>query len=85
MLGCHGNIMEKDLSFEKGDLIRVKSKKGDWWRGELGDSLGVFPSTYVQPVGQPSLLPLESSIEAKGVPSPVFSSTVIQIYPFSVE
>ena len=66
---------EGDLSFVKGDLIKVTSKNtedGGWWRGELGGISGVFPSTYVQPVPppeQPSPVPVESPVPSGSAPA----------------
>ncbi|KAK7428194.1 hypothetical protein QQZ08_005260 [Neonectria magnoliae] len=42
-----------DLSFEKGDIIRVTQRTeidNDWWRGELRTDKGVFPANYCTPV-----------------------------------
>ena len=45
---CVGE-MEDDLSFQKGDLIRVLEENDDgWWLGELDGVVGVFPSNYVE-------------------------------------
>lgn len=39
---------EDELTFYKGSVINVISKDGDWWRGELGGQVGMFPYNYVQ-------------------------------------
>lgn len=39
-----------DLEFRKGDIIKVILSVGEWWQGELGDAVGMFPSNYVQMV-----------------------------------
>lgn len=35
-----------DLPFKKGDRIKVLSKDGGWWKGEMGDNMGMFPANY---------------------------------------
>ncbi|XP_021964596.1 intersectin-2 isoform X1 [Folsomia candida] len=40
-----------ELSFIKDDVIIVISKdEPDWWRGQIGGSVGLFPTNYVQPM-----------------------------------
>ncbi|CAH0548139.1 unnamed protein product [Brassicogethes aeneus] len=39
-----------DLTFNAGEMIAVVKKDGDWWTGKLGNSVGIFPSNYVQKV-----------------------------------
>lgn len=39
-----------ELSFHKGSVITVLDKEGEWWRGEVNDKEGLFPSNYVQPL-----------------------------------
>ena len=42
-----------ELTFVKDDIIRVISKdEPDWWRGELGNSIGLFPVNYVKSLSQ---------------------------------
>lgn len=42
-----------ELTFVKDDIITVISKdEPDWWRGQIGSSVGLFPVNYVQPVGE---------------------------------
>ncbi|EDR22022.1 proline-serine-threonine phosphatase interacting protein, putative [Entamoeba dispar SAW760] len=36
-----------ELSIKTGDIIKVLSKEGDWWIGELNGQTGQFPSNYV--------------------------------------
>lgn len=39
---------EGDLSFKAGDTINViEYENDDWWRGALGDNVGIFPSNRV--------------------------------------
>ena len=36
------------LSFKKGDILKLISKeKEDWWMGSLGENIGHFPSNLV--------------------------------------
>lgn len=37
-----------DLNFQKGEIIKVILSVGEWWQGELGDAVGMFPSNYVK-------------------------------------
>ncbi|XP_069578969.1 intersectin-2a isoform X2 [Brachyistius frenatus] len=39
-----------DLTFVEGDVVMVTEREGEWWRGCIGDQVGVFPSNYVRPV-----------------------------------
>ncbi|XP_068505369.1 intersectin-2a isoform X4 [Syngnathus scovelli] len=39
-----------DLTFEEGDVLVVTEREGEWWRGCIGDQIGLFPSNYVRPV-----------------------------------
>jgi hypothetical protein len=39
-----------ELSFHKGSVITVLGKEGEWWKGEVNDKCGLFPSNYVQPL-----------------------------------
>ncbi|XP_025153688.1 intersectin-2 isoform X3 [Harpegnathos saltator] len=48
---------EDELSFEKGDVISVLGKEETaWWRGELNGVSGVFPSNYVSPMLNDSVI-----------------------------
>ncbi|XP_069835438.1 neutrophil cytosol factor 2 [Dendropsophus ebraccatus] len=39
----------EDLSFKKGDIIKVLSKVSEeWWEGECHEKVGIFPSSFVQ-------------------------------------
>lgn len=42
---------EDELTFYKGSVIKVISKDGEWWKGELNGHVGVFPYNYVQELG----------------------------------
>ena len=38
-----------DLSFKKGDIIRVvRADESEWWTGRLKGKVGLFPITYVE-------------------------------------
>lgn len=37
-----------DLPFDKGDIIKVFDDSGSWWRGQIGEQKGSFPSNYVE-------------------------------------
>ena len=38
-----------ELTIAEGDIIRVIDQSdSDWWKGLLGDNVGVFPSAYVE-------------------------------------
>ncbi|KAJ8922264.1 hypothetical protein NQ315_004202 [Exocentrus adspersus] len=39
-----------DLTFNAGEVIAVYKKEGDWWTGKIGNTVGIFPSNYVQKV-----------------------------------
>lgn len=41
-------VEQGDLAFNTGDVITVLKKEGDWWTGKLGETIGIFPSNYVQ-------------------------------------
>ncbi|XP_005394302.1 PREDICTED: src kinase-associated phosphoprotein 1 isoform X2 [Chinchilla lanigera] len=46
---CHGNQPD-ELSFQRGDLIRVLSKEYNmygWWVGELNSLVGIVPKEYL--------------------------------------
>ncbi|KAG7279130.1 hypothetical protein CRUP_022325, partial [Coryphaenoides rupestris] len=38
-----------DLTFQEGDVILVSQREGEWWKGAIGDRIGLFPSNYVKP------------------------------------
>ena len=43
---------DDELSFQKGAVVNVTGKEDkDWWKGELNGVTGVFPSNYVQELG----------------------------------
>jgi len=38
-----------ELSFKEGDTIRLKKKLDEnWFEGEIGGKVGMFPTTYVE-------------------------------------
>ena len=42
-------VRDDELSLKLGDLIEIIEKRTDgWWRGQLNNSIGLFPSTYVK-------------------------------------
>ncbi|KAI0463789.1 hypothetical protein LJB42_002794 [Komagataella kurtzmanii] len=41
-------INDQDLSFKRGDHIKVLKQEGSWWKGELNGKVGNFPSNYVE-------------------------------------
>ena len=44
---------EDELSFAAGATIALLDKpEGDWWKGECDGRTGVFPSNYVEPIGE---------------------------------
>ena len=61
---CAG-ARDDDLSFSKGDVIRVKKKISDgWWRGALGDNVGMFPSNYVNVLDESAAAEAINAFEA---------------------
>ena len=48
---CHSTIarLSSELSFKKGDLIRVRRQiDSNWYEGELNRKVGIVPSNYVE-------------------------------------
>ncbi|CAL1185104.1 unnamed protein product [Candida parapsilosis] len=43
----HG-VEPGDLSFKKGNRIKILERTGDWWQGEIKGKQGLFPSNYVK-------------------------------------
>lgn len=42
-------LREDELTLKTGDVIEIIEKRSDgWWRGQLQNSIGLFPSTYVK-------------------------------------
>ncbi|XP_078576333.1 proline-serine-threonine phosphatase-interacting protein 2-like isoform X3 [Branchiostoma floridae x Branchiostoma japonicum] len=42
---------QQELTLRKGRHIRVLKRENDlWWHGEMDGKIGVFPSTYVEPI-----------------------------------
>lgn len=39
---------EKELSFNKGDVITVTDQDEEWWYGEIDGKEGLLPSNYVE-------------------------------------
>jgi hypothetical protein len=45
----------KDISFSKGDIVRlIDKKKNGWWLGEVGGRIGFVPSNYLGEMGSRS-------------------------------
>ena len=40
-----------DLHFSAGQVVRVVKKTSEWWTGQFGASIGVFPYNFVEPEG----------------------------------
>ncbi|KAI9294668.1 hypothetical protein K502DRAFT_291972, partial [Neoconidiobolus thromboides FSU 785] len=58
-----------ELGFHKGDIIKVVDDQyQNWWKGELHQSVGIFPSNYVEKLPESvtlddvALLELEASV-----------------------
>lgn len=44
-----------ELSFERGDVIKVLSRGyKEWWRGACNGKIGIFPVTYIEPLPEPT-------------------------------
>ena len=42
---------DQELSLKEGDIVTVVAKEDDiWWCGQYHSNLGMFPSTYVEPL-----------------------------------
>lgn len=42
-------VRNDELNLKQGDTIEIIEKRTDgWWRGQLNNSIGLFPSTYVK-------------------------------------
>jgi len=42
---------DDELAFNAGDIISLISKDEEaWWKGQLDDRIGVFPSNYVEEI-----------------------------------
>lgn len=57
-----------ELSFEKGDVIKVIDRMYDeWYTGAVGGRIGIFPVSYVEPLADPTTMELqrEAQEEAK--------------------
>ncbi|XP_075217000.1 dynamin associated protein 160 isoform X2 [Lycorma delicatula] len=59
-------LNEDELSFEKDDIITVIGRdEPAWWRGELKDATGLFPSNYVSPLSESPVSNISLSREEK--------------------
>ncbi|KAK4689366.1 signal transducing adaptor molecule, partial [Tremellales sp. Uapishka_1] len=53
-----------ELSFDRGDVIKVLDRGfKEWWRGACNGKIGIFPTTYVEAMPEPS--PRELQEEAQ--------------------
>ncbi|MBS0357817.1 MAG: protein kinase [Proteobacteria bacterium] len=70
----------EELTFSKGDKIKILSKEGIWWKGELNGKTGNIPSNYVKIIGENvkplPAIPLEEILVAPGKPKPVEDSPI---------
>ena len=41
---------ENEISFKKGDIVKVLDQDEGWWLGELDGKEGLFPANYVEAV-----------------------------------
>ncbi|ORX39295.1 hypothetical protein BD324DRAFT_619177 [Kockovaella imperatae] len=49
-----------ELNFERGDVIKVLDRGfKEWWRGACNGKIGIFPTTYVEAVAEPSAKELQ--------------------------
>lgn len=39
---------DNELSFQKGDILTIVAKHGDWWEAEMNGTSGLLPSNYVK-------------------------------------
>ena len=46
-------LVKDQLTFKEGDIVSVLDEFHDyWWKGQLGNKRGIFPSTYVKVIGE---------------------------------
>jgi hypothetical protein len=64
-----------ELTFTKGATITILEKKSQWWKGEFGGKIGMFPSNYVKEIEGTASPQLGSSTSATSgtTPSPRLS------------
>lgn len=53
-----------ELSFERGDVIKVLSRGyKEWWRGASNGKIGIFPVTYVEALPEPTASELQEEAQ----------------------
>ncbi|XP_074601027.1 dynamin associated protein 160 isoform X2 [Brevipalpus obovatus] len=63
---------DNQISFERGDVIKVKDEEDYWWLGEINGRIGWFPGLYVKPA-------------PGGISSDIDSDFFIAMYQFQSE
>ncbi len=81
---------QDDLSFKEGDVIRLKSRVGEWLRGELRGVCGLFPVAFVEiledlPAEPPPVALSPVRGRAEQPPSPSQSAQVLEMFAFAVD
>ena len=49
-LACDQAAEEDELTIAVGEVVEVICAEGGWWVGRAGDTVGSFPSNYVEPL-----------------------------------
>ncbi|CAK9781860.1 hypothetical protein CC85DRAFT_287451 [Cutaneotrichosporon oleaginosum] len=53
-----------ELSFERGDMIKVLDRNfQEWWRGACNGKIGIFPVIYVEPLPEPTARELQEEAQ----------------------
>lgn len=53
-----------ELSFERGDVIKVLDRGfQEWWRGASNGKIGIFPVIYVEPLPEPTTRELQEEAQ----------------------
>lgn len=53
-----------ELSFERGDMIKVLDRNfQEWWRGACNGKIGIFPVIYVEPLPEPTSRELQEEAQ----------------------
>ncbi|GMK56102.1 hypothetical protein CspeluHIS016_0211580 [Cutaneotrichosporon spelunceum] len=53
-----------ELSFERGDMIKVLDRNfQEWWRGACNGKIGIFPAIYVEPLPEPDYKELQEEAQ----------------------
>jgi len=72
-----------DLGMEKGTPVKVLTKNGDWWRGQVDGRVGIFPSNYVREISESEYDRLRS--ESRSKPSVVASAAAISVAKHNIK